>query len=86
MFKITSFPSKRLGAAIKQRRKRLALSQTQLGEFAGCGLTFISQLERGKATVRLNKLLDVLKILGLSLTLESGKETLLIAEKLGSGK
>lgn len=62
-----------LGTAIRKRRKLLNLTQEQLGQFAGCGWLFIHNLEKGKATVRLNKLVDVLKVLGLQLTLEAGK-------------
>ena len=71
-----------LGGAIRLQRKALGLSQGQLAEFAGCGLTFISQLERGKPTIRLNILFEVLKILGLSLTLSFGKEPLIVSDKL----
>jgi y4mF family transcriptional regulator len=69
---------KELGLAIRKRRKSLKLTQEELGRFAGCGSLFIHELERGKPTVRLNKLIDVLKILGLQLTLEPGKEGLKI--------
>ncbi len=62
-----------LGIAVRKQRKSLHLTQEQLGAFAGCGALFIHELEQGKATVRLNKLIDVLKVLGLQLTLEPGK-------------
>ncbi|MBX7137048.1 MAG: helix-turn-helix domain-containing protein [Oligoflexia bacterium] len=71
-----------LGTAIRTRRKTLGLSQAQLGEFAGCGLTFVNQLESGKKTIRLNKLIDVLKVLGLELALEPGKDLLRVSDKL----
>lgn len=67
-----------LGKAIRAERQRLSLTQTQLAEFAGCGLTFVNQLERGKPSVRLEKLFTVLEVLGLSLTLSKGKELLVI--------
>ena len=63
-----------LASAIRNQRKSLGLTQEQLGRFAGCGALFIHDLEKGKATVRLSKLIDVLKILGLQLTLEPGKQ------------
>ncbi len=62
-----------LGAAVRKQRKSLDLTQEQLGQFAGCGALFIHDLEKGKATIRLNKLIDVLKVLGLQMTLEPGK-------------
>ncbi len=64
---------KELGEAVKKRRKLLKLTQDELGKFAGCGSLFIHELEKGKATIRLDKLIDVLKILGLQLTIEPGK-------------
>ena len=64
---------KDFAAAIRKQRKSLGLTQQQLGQFAGCGSLFIHDLEKGKPTVRLNKLVDVLKVLGLQLTLEPGK-------------
>ena len=67
-----------LGKAIRAERQRLSLTQTQLAEFAGCGLTFVNQLERGKPSVRLEKLFRVLEVLGLSLTLAKGRELLVI--------
>ena len=62
-----------LGAAIRKQRKSLNLTQEQLGKFAGCGSLFIHDLEKGKVTVRFSKLIDVLKVLGIQLTLEPGK-------------
>jgi HTH-type transcriptional regulator/antitoxin HipB len=67
-----------LGKAIRAERQRLSLTQTELAEFAGCGLTFVNQLERGKPSVRLEKLFTVLEVLGLSLTLTKGKELLVV--------
>jgi len=62
-----------LGAAVKRQRKSLNLTQKDLGNYAGCGALFIHDLEKGKVTLRLNKLIDVLKVLGLQLSLEPGK-------------
>lgn len=53
----------RLGAAVKKRRKLLGLTQAALARSAGCGLVFIYNLERGKPTLRLDKLLDILRVL-----------------------
>ena len=63
-----------LGEAIKRERKRLALTQQQLAEFSGCGLTFINQLERGKPGVRLDKLVAVLAVIGMSLQVARTKD------------
>ncbi|MEZ4223486.1 MAG: helix-turn-helix transcriptional regulator [Polyangiaceae bacterium] len=67
-----------LGQAIRERRKQLGLTQAALARFAGCGLAFLYELENGKTTVRLDKLLAVLQVLGLTLRLEPGREPLTI--------
>lgn len=65
-----------LAKTVRSQRKSLNLTQKQLGLYAGCGALFVHELEKGKETVRLDKLLDVLKVLGLQLTLEPGKKGL----------
>ena len=66
----------RLGVAIRNRRKSLGLTQQELARLAGCGLAFLYELESGKSTVRLDKLLGVLGVLGLELSLVEGKDAL----------
>src|SRR3546814_3690231 len=56
-----------LGAAVRRSRKSHGLTQSQLAGLAGTGLRFVSELERGKANVALNKVLAVLAVLGLRL-------------------
>jgi transcriptional regulator with XRE-family HTH domain len=60
--------ARELGAQV--RRKRKALSQKELADLAHCGPDFLYDLERGKPTVRLDKLVPVLDMLGLRLKLE----------------
>ena len=71
-----------LGSLIRRRRKQLRLTQRQLAEFSACGEAFLHLLEHGKASVRFDKLLDVLKILGLQLNVEEGKDLLTIDARL----
>ena len=49
---------------IKDKRKSLGLTQIDLAEKAGVGLRFIRDLEQGKATVRLDKVNQVLDLFG----------------------
>ncbi len=74
----------RLGRAIRARRRELGLTQVALARFAGCGLAFLYELESGKGTVRLDKLLAVLHVLGLTLRLEPGREPLSIDPSAGA--
>ena len=41
-------PTARLGAALRNRRKSLGLTQQELARLAGCGLAFLYELESGK--------------------------------------
>lgn len=56
-----------VGRLIKAERKRQKLSQLQLAGLANTGIRFISDLENGKGTVQLQKLLAVISALGLSM-------------------
>ncbi len=76
--------SKELGSTIKKCRKNLRLSQTELADLAGVSLNYISQLEKGKPKIQLDKLLDVLGILGLELEVKPGNSRLVIGKGLRS--
>ncbi|MDH5676092.1 MAG: type II toxin-antitoxin system Y4mF family antitoxin [Myxococcales bacterium] len=78
----TDTPTGRLAAALRARRRELGLTQKQLGDLAGCGVAFLYELEAGKPTVRLDKLLDVLAVLGLELRLDEGHSGLAVAAQL----
>ena len=62
--------SKSFGSAIRKRRKELGYTQRDLSEFSGLSISFLSDLERGKKTIELEKALYVISILGLNLDLE----------------
>ena len=49
---------------IKAKRKNLGLTQIILAEKAGVGLRFVRDLEQGKATLRLDKVNQVLDLFG----------------------
>ncbi len=51
-------------AFIKERRKTLGLTQTDLALKAGVGLRFVRELEQGKQTLRLDKVNQVLALFG----------------------
>jgi len=56
-----------LSDLLKDRRKKLNLSQQQLAEKAGVGLRFVRDLEQGKTTLRMDKVNQVLLLFGLEL-------------------
>lgn len=52
----------RVEAFVKERRKRLKLTQRDLADRAGVGLRFIRDLEQGKTTLRMDKVNQVLSL------------------------
>lgn len=56
-----------LGALVRNQRKRLSLNQLDIAGLGNTGNRFIVDLEKGKPTVQLQKVLDVLDLLGLEL-------------------
>ena len=53
-----------LSAEITRLRKAASLTQVELAARAGVGLRFVRELEQGKPTVRLDKVKQVLDLLG----------------------
>ncbi len=49
---------------VKEKRKKLGLTQEELAKRAGVGLRFIRELEQGKETLQLNKINQVLFLFG----------------------
>jgi HTH-type transcriptional regulator / antitoxin HipB len=62
-----------LPETVRSRRKALGLRQAELADLAGCSERFVHTVENGKASLRLDKLLDVLKVLGLDLVVVLGE-------------
>lgn len=56
-----------LGAEVRASRRRLGLSTRAAARHLGLSTRFLNELERGKATVRLDKVVDALDGLGLEL-------------------
>ena len=63
----------RLGEEVRRRRRELGLRQAELAELAGCSQRFVHTIEGGKTSLRLDKVLDVLEVLGLGLVLVPGR-------------
>ena len=49
---------------VKERRKKLGMTQVTLADRAGVGLRFVRDLEQGKETLRLDKVNQVLQMFG----------------------
>jgi y4mF family transcriptional regulator len=53
-----------IGRFVRQRRLANHFTQRELGELAGVGTRLISELERGKATLRMDAVNRVLAVFG----------------------
>jgi len=63
--------AKSYGEAIRKRRKELGYTQAYLAEFSGFSVSFISDLERGKATAEIGKSIYLANLLGMDLYIEN---------------
>jgi HTH-type transcriptional regulator / antitoxin HipB len=59
-----------LGDAIRHYRTQAGLSQAQLAEATGLQRSYLSELERGKETEQLARVLRLLRYLGVRMTLD----------------
>lgn len=59
-----------LGSLVRQVRKTQGLTQADVAGLAGLGNRFIIDVERGKETVQMQKVLEILKLLGLELVVK----------------
>ena len=65
-----------LGLVIRDRRRKLELSQTELARKAGVGRQWVVAIERGKSRAELGLVLRTLSALDLPLTIDSGDRLL----------
>jgi len=64
---VAAVSSRKIGELVRQRRQANRLTQRQLGELAEVGLRLVSELERGKSTLRMDAANRVLAAFGLML-------------------
>jgi len=60
---------KTVGELVKSTRKGMGVTQKDLAMTSGTGLRFIIELEKGKPTCQLSKVLTVLNTLGITIKL-----------------
>ena len=60
-----------IGELVRNTRRKMKVTQKELALTSGTGLRFIIELEKGKPTCQLGKVLTVLHTLGIKLTLTS---------------
>lgn len=59
-----------IGRAVREARTRTGLKQAQAAALCGVGTRFLSDLENGKPTLHLGKVLQVLKGFGLMVVIK----------------
>ena len=60
-----------IGRCVRAQRKAQGATQAEFAALCGVGVRFISELENGKPTMELGKVLQVLKCLGLEVSVRS---------------
>lgn len=56
-----------LGQAIRRRRREQRLTQTELADLADLSAVFVNEVERGKPTAQIGRVLRLLRTLGIDL-------------------
>jgi len=64
------YTSEKIGEAVRNARKKLGVTQRDLALTSGTGLRFIIELEQGKPTCQMGKVLTVLNTLGVAIDLK----------------
>ncbi len=59
------------GKELKKQRKKLGYTQAYISEFTGFSVSFISDIENGKATAEIGKVLHYANMLGLDVKLDA---------------
>jgi HTH-type transcriptional regulator/antitoxin HipB len=59
-----------VGPAIRKYREEAGLTQAELADMAGLNRTYLSDLEQGKETEQLRRILRIFKLLGVRATLQ----------------
>jgi HTH-type transcriptional regulator/antitoxin HipB len=59
-----------VGPAIRRYREEAGLIQQELADLAGLNRTYLSELEQGRETEQMRRILRILKLLGVRATLQ----------------
>lgn len=61
---------KDIGSIIQEKRKQLKMTQAEAAAMCNIGTRFLSELENGKTTLQIGKVLQVLKNFGFTIQLK----------------
>ncbi len=65
----------RLAESVRAARREFKLRQDEVADTAGVSLSFVRDLEAGKPTLRLDRVLEVLDVLGMTLAITTAERT-----------
>ena len=82
---IMKYTPEKIGEEIRNTRKSMGVTQSHLAMTSGTGLRFISDLEKGKPTCQLGKVLAVLHTLGLAIKLSAPNPQTVGNRRIGKG-
>ena len=63
-----------ISEAVKTRRKSLGLTQSECAAMCNVGNRFFSELENGKETLHIGKVINCLQILGINISLTNRED------------
>ncbi len=67
MIQTMKFTAEKIGELVRSTRKSMGVTQKELAMTSGTGLRFIVEMERGKSTCQLGKVLTVLHTMGIKI-------------------
>ncbi len=65
------YDSDMFGLVLKQRRKEMKYTQSDISDLTGFSVSFISDLENGKPTAEIGKAIYLANVLGLDIDIKS---------------
>ncbi len=65
------YDSDMFGQALKQKRKEMKYTQSDISNLTGFSVSFISDLENGKPTAEIGKAIYLANVLGLDIEIKS---------------
>ena len=63
-----------ISEVVKKRRKSLGLTQSECAAMCNVGKRFFSELENGKETLHIGKVINCLQILGINISLTNRED------------
>ena len=63
-----------ISEVVKKRRKSLGLTQSEFAAMCNVGNRFFSELENGKETLHIGKVINCLQILGINISLTNRED------------